>query len=76
MAFLAIFGQNMRFFGYGGSKILDNLLQNVAKHVLLSPAPSKQGGVVYNCLSEAKKTPFLTKKRPFLAIFSSKNGKF
>ena len=29
--FLAIFGQKMRFFGYGGPEALDYLLQNVAK---------------------------------------------
>ena len=39
--FLAIFGQKMQFFGDDGSKTLDNLLQNLAKHILLSPAPSK-----------------------------------
>ena len=39
--FLAILGQKMRFFGDGGSKTIDNLLQNPAKHFSLSPAPSK-----------------------------------
>ena len=58
MAFLAFFWRKMRLFGYGGSETLDNLLQDVAKHVLLSPAPSKQGEVVYNCLPEAKKLHF------------------
>ena len=36
--FLAIFGQKMRFFGDSCSKTIDNLLQNLAKHLLLSPA--------------------------------------
>ena len=39
--FLAIFWQKMRLFGDGVSKRLDNLLQKLAKHVFLSPAPSK-----------------------------------
>ena len=30
---------------------------------------------VFNPLSEAKKNHFLTQKRPFLAVFSMRNGK-
>ena len=33
--FWAIFGQKMRFFGDGGSEKLDDLLQNLTKHVFL-----------------------------------------
>ena len=38
---LAIFWQKMGFLGDGGSETLDNLHQNLAKHIVLSPAPSK-----------------------------------
>ena len=37
--------------------------------------PQNREGVL-KCLSEAEKTQFLTKKRPFLAAFFMKNGKF
>ena len=38
-SFLAIFGQKMGFFGDGGAKTLHNVLQNLAKHVCMSPKP-------------------------------------
>ena len=36
------------------------------------PAPFKWRGGVFNCLSDAKRTQFLTGKRPFFAIFHEK----
>ena len=42
---VAFFGhfwaKNAVFFGDGGSEILNNLLQNLAKHAFVTPAPSK-----------------------------------
>ena len=40
MVFLLPFlGKKCGFFGDGGSEKLDNLIQNLAKHFYLSPAP-------------------------------------
>ena len=39
--FLPIFGQKMRFFCDGASETLNNLLQNLAQHFVVTPAPSK-----------------------------------
>ena len=42
MAFFGHFvAKNAVFFGDGGSETLDNLLPKIAKHVFLTPAPSK-----------------------------------
>ena len=50
----------------------------VAAYILLfrMQHPQNRGGGVFNCLSGAKKLQFLTKKRPFLAEFFMKNGRF
>ena len=45
---MAFLGHKMRFFGDGGPEALNHLLQNLAKHEFLSPAPSKQGMGPYN----------------------------
>ena len=39
--FWQFLGQKMRFLGDGGSKTIDNLLQNLAKHFFSSREPSK-----------------------------------
>ena len=43
MAFLAILGQKMRFFGDGGSKTIDNLLQKIAEIFFFESSTLKIG---------------------------------
>ena len=59
------FWQKKRFFGDAGSGTLDHLLQKTAKHVSLSPAPSKYG-----------MGPYLGPLRPRKHCFGPKNGFF
>ena len=68
-AFLAIFGQKMRFIGDGGSKTIDKLLHNLAENVFVSPAVSKYGGGPHVRPFRPHKHCFRPKNRIFLPIF-------
>ena len=56
--FLAIFGQKCGFFGDGGSKTIDNVLQNLAKHVFFESGTLKIGYGALQLTTQAPKTLF------------------
>ena len=59
MAFsLAILGQKMGFFGDGGSKTIDNLLQNLAKHFFLESSTLETGWGALQLTTQAPNTLF------------------
>ena len=58
MAFFAIFGQKMRFFGDGGPETLDYLFQNLAKLFFLEPSTLKIGYGALQLTTQARKTLF------------------
>ena len=66
----------MRFFGDGGSETLNNVLQNLAKHVFFESGTLKIGWGALHPTTQAPKTLFYAKNWHFLAIFGLKNAVF
>ena len=73
MAFFGHFwAKKCGFFGDGGSKTIDHLLQNLAKHLFFESSTLKIGWRALQLTTQAPKTLFWAKTWRFLAIFGQK----